>query len=616
VSIELGRRLIASGAVHPTEIEAGFYRQLIAGIPFVRAVLELGHLTEDALEQELAASPAPFLATIIPLPALVDELPSQMCRRLMAVPVRRDPRTGLIDVAVVDPFDSHIPYEFSYHLKSEVRILRGSLVAIEQALARMDRGEYSASVILRKSLKPPSATPQIQSDRPIPLVKKAKKPKTSAEPARDVAGGPRAPERGYGEDVPPAPPMPSFSGHPQPGRRERQQTSPGPPGVPARHEPQAARPRSEAPKGSARGPSARPPARAPEAPSVPAAPVKRPEVPSGAPSSRGRPEVPSGAPVGRRPEVPTAAIERIERQTGAGGASRGAPSATSAAPAAGVARDPAPSTATSAAPPRTTSGTPVAVAKVPITKVYGDPSAPPPAKSAPAATSVKPRPASVKPPPPAATSAARGGAVPSAAPPGASRVPSASDARSEGKKSRPSTPPSTSRGPFSPKAPAAPFADIRGVLAAMESATTRDDVIDCLIVGMSTVARRVGVFAVKKGHYRGVACNAELGDSTRFRNIEIAADATTILAIAATSGSYLGPLPVTKPHEDLLTFMKNASSEVSASLIRVAGRPAVILFADGLGDTVFATKRAEELGHEASLAFSRILTDQKTTKGR
>jgi hypothetical protein len=56
VSIELGRRLIAAGAVHPSEIEAAFYRQLIAQIPFVRALLELGHITEEALEQELAGS--------------------------------------------------------------------------------------------------------------------------------------------------------------------------------------------------------------------------------------------------------------------------------------------------------------------------------------------------------------------------------------------------------------------------------------------------------------------------------------------------------------------------------------------------------------------------------
>jgi hypothetical protein len=150
----------------------------------------------------------------------------------------------------------------------------------------------------------------------------------------------------------------------------------------------------------------------------------------------------------------------------------------------------------------------------------------------------------------------------------------------------------------------------------MESATTRDDVIDCLIVGMSTVARRVGVFAVKKGCYKGVACNAELGDAARFRNIEISSEATTVLGIAATSGSYLGPLPVTQPHQDLLAFMKNVSTEVAATLIRVAGRPAVILFSDGLADTTIATRRAEELGHEASLALSRIVTDAKAGRGR
>jgi hypothetical protein len=150
----------------------------------------------------------------------------------------------------------------------------------------------------------------------------------------------------------------------------------------------------------------------------------------------------------------------------------------------------------------------------------------------------------------------------------------------------------------------------------MESAQTRDDVIDCLIVGMSTVASRVGVFAVKKGCYRGVACNRALGEASTFRGIEIPAEATTILGIAATSGSYLGPLPVTQPHQDLLAFMKDVSSEVSASLIRVAGRPAVILFAEGLGDSMIATRRAEELGHEASLALSRILTEAKASRGR
>jgi hypothetical protein len=514
VSIELGRRLIAAGVVHPTEIEAAFYRQIVAQIPFVRALLELGHLTEEALEQELAAGMVPFLATIVPLPALVDEVPNQMCRRLMAVPVRRDPRTGLVDVAAVDPFDGHIPYEFSYHLKSEVRVLRGSLPAIEQALLRIDRGEYSASVILRKSVRPPGyatpSVPPLRSDRPIPLVRKSKRGQSvEVQPVRNIAGPPE--ERSAdppSSQVPPAPSMPTFVARSPGAPRTRQKTAPGPPGVPARQEPQP----------------------------VPAGYRGRPEVPAAVASVRIRPEVPSVSP-------PSARAQSEE-----------------------------PGVAKGRTRPEKSGGPP-----------------PPPA--------VAPTPAS-----------ARGGAK---------SAPAAPARPVQGAKSRASSaPPRTARGPFSPKVPTAPFADIRGVLAAMESATTRDEVIDCLIVGMSTVARRVGVFAVKKALFRGVACNANLGDAARFRAIEISSEATTVLGIAATSGSYLGPLPVTKPHQDLLAFMKDASREVFASLIHVAARPAVILFADGLGDSTIAMARAEELGHEASLALSRIVTEAKAGRGR
>ena len=628
MSIELGRRLIAGGAVHPSEIEAGFFRQLTAQIPFVRAMLELGHLTDEALEQELANSPVPFLATIIPLPALVDELPNQMCRRLMAIPVRRDPRTGLVDVAAVDPFDAHIPYEFSFHLKSEVRVLRGPLAAIERALARIDRGEYSASVILRKSVRPPGygspSAPPLRSDRPIPLVRKSKRGQSiEVHPVRDISGPPgdrpsRADVRSH--DVPPAPSVPSFSGRPPSAPRSRQQTAPGPPGVPSRQAP-------------------------PQPPPAPPAPLSarsRPEVPSGAPSARSRPEVPSVAPGRGRPEVPSSASIGPSPPAVASGPppSRGRPEVPATAigrielaarppPAPKIVPGPGGSTAA-----RTASGTPTASGgSTPVgassasgaaaaSKGRAEPaptarkagSVPPPKGSA-----TRSR-ASGPPPPPkvvpttskaaASTSSASTGARARTEPAASQRAPQGGKARTS------SSPPATTRGPFSPKAPAAPFADIRGVLAAMESATTRDDVIDCLIVGMSTVGRRVGVFAVKKGCYKGVACNAELGDAARFRNIEIPSEATTVLGIAATSGSYLGPLPVTPPHQDLLAFMKNVSTEVAATLIRVAGRPAVILFADGLADTTLATRRAEELGHEASLALSRIVTDAKAGRGR
>jgi hypothetical protein len=171
--------------------------------------------------------------------------------------------------------------------------------------------------------------------------------------------------------------------------------------------------------------------------------------------------------------------------------------------------------------------------------------------------------------------------------------------------------PQTSRGPFSPKAPVAPFPSIDGVLAALDKARTRDEVIEGLIAGMSTVARRVGAFAVKKKGIRGIACNRDFGETETFREIEIPIDAPTVLGIAVSRGSYLGPLPATPPHEALLHFMKGTSGEVAAVLVSVAGRPAVVLFADALGDTMIATRRAEELGREASRAFSRILTESK-----
>ncbi len=419
MSVELGRRLIASGAAGAPGIQAALQRHLGTGMPFIRALLELGYVTERALEEELSRSPLPVLGSVIPLPAIIDDLPRDLCRRLLAVPVRRDPRTGTLDVAAVDPFDTHIMEEFAYHVKSEVRVLRGSLAAVEDALNRIEKGEFSSTVILRKSVPPPdaaaSATGQMPSDRPIPLVRRAvRDASVEVLGIRDIV----------------------------------------------------------------------------ESSSV-----------DGAGDESGGPIQPLGATsIPRAPSLPTFSETAAKRDS---------------------------------------------QKKIQVAR--------------------------------------RDGTIP----------------------------PTTSRGPFSPRAPAPPFPDIAGMLAAMEAATTRDEVIDCLIVGMSTVARRVGVFAVRKGSFRGIACNAELGDASAFRGIEISTDAPSVLGIAVASGFYLGPLPMTAPHERLLALLKEASEEVAAVLVRVAGRPALVLLADQLGDTLVATRRAEELGLQASEAFSRILKDTK-----
>ena len=53
-------------------------------------------------------------------------------------PVRRDPRTGTIDVAVVDARDPHAADEISYWLKSPVRVIRTSMASMDAALQGID----------------------------------------------------------------------------------------------------------------------------------------------------------------------------------------------------------------------------------------------------------------------------------------------------------------------------------------------------------------------------------------------------------------------------------------------------------------------------------------------
>ncbi len=422
MSVELGRRLLLSGAVGPSEIQAALYHHLGTGTPFIRALVEVGGISVRALDEELERSAAPSLAAVIPLPAVIDELPEHLCHTLLAVPVRRDVRTGAVDVAVADPYDDTIADEFSFHLKTDVKLVRGSVVAIEDALKRLHQSERASKAAARESEPPPAPNVRSPSGPPIPLVRRA----------------------------------------------------------------------SRAAEGFVGGRSASPPT---ENDTIEVLGVRdiveQVEVDGGVTDELGQPILPlTTSKVPRAPNVPSF------------GQGHGSPSDDLGSPA-------------------------------------------------------------------------------------------------------------TSRGPFSPKAPLAPFEDIDHVLVALEKARTRDEVIDQLIVGMSTVARRVGAFAVKKRGFRGIACNLHLGEPKAFREIEIPVDAPTVLGIATSKGTYLGPLPETPPHAPLVRFLRASGGEVAAVLVSVAGRPAVVLFADTLGDSLIATRRAEQLGREASRAFSRILTEAK-----
>lgn len=186
VTLEVARRLLASGAITGTQTQTALFLHVTRPMPFLRALLECG-VDPDTIDSELRRGDLPRLRNVIPAYELVQRLPSGMCGQLLAVPVRLDPITFTVDVAVADPFDAHILQEFSFHLASPVRLVQAGIVALETALAHVEQEERRTPHRARatRSFTPAfgTATPRFplpviktNSELPIPLVRRSKPP--------------------------------------------------------------------------------------------------------------------------------------------------------------------------------------------------------------------------------------------------------------------------------------------------------------------------------------------------------------------------------------------------------------------------------------------------------
>ncbi|MEP7120162.1 MAG: hypothetical protein ABJE95_04590 [Byssovorax sp.] len=149
--------------------------------------------------------------------------------------------------------------------------------------------------------------------------------------------------------------------------------------------------------------------------------------------------------------------------------------------------------------------------------------------------------------------------------------------------------------------------DGRAVLEALRRVTNRDEVVRLALRGLHLIAPRFGVFAVKRDGFHGWACNVELGDQDDFRKVKIALDQPSVLATAAATSLYLGPIPSTPAHAPLLVLMGRASFDVAAIAVRVGGRPALVLLADDLEDTLLGTRFLDELSRAIGDALARLL---------
>jgi len=202
---DLPRALLLEETATRSSIAEALFASVNGGISFLQALA----VSPAALERFFARrTDAPVLRHVSPVDELVDRLPPGLCARLLAVPVRRDPVTGTIDVAVADAGDTHPAAEIAYHLDAPVRLVRAPLPALEEALRRIrmrrhedlprdrfrEAAEHAAREAPRRllietdSAPPPAATARIRTPpwgTPIHVAPRTEPPKS-----------------GYGSEIP------------------------------------------------------------------------------------------------------------------------------------------------------------------------------------------------------------------------------------------------------------------------------------------------------------------------------------------------------------------------------------------------------------------------------
>jgi hypothetical protein len=171
----------------------------------------------------------------------------------------------------------------------------------------------------------------------------------------------------------------------------------------------------------------------------------------------------------------------------------------------------------------------------------------------------------------------------------------------------------TNASPIPPNAPTAPFAEVTSILDAIRDANDRDSILELLVVGTRTVARKVAVLAVRRDALVGWTCSPELGDRAALRATRLAPEMSDLFTgVLAGDTARLVRIPKDAAHAPLLTAMSAPpSGEVALVPVRVEGKAVALVLADELGDTLFATRRMEELAHVAGEAFGRLLRERR-----
>lgn len=216
MSVEVVSLLLRAGASVP-EVEDALGRAAGTGQALARTLDEGSTSLRARFERELMRMETPSIELVRPELEQLALLPAGLAERLGAVPVRRDPRSGRVDVAVVDPLDRHVSSELEFHLGAKVRVLRAEPEALRAALAGTAAARSPSGPplpLVRKTgsgvLSPERSDGTAPEDEPV--LNLSRRPKTTITSAPTVEPGaePRpvpAPEPGPAPVLEPALPL-------------------------------------------------------------------------------------------------------------------------------------------------------------------------------------------------------------------------------------------------------------------------------------------------------------------------------------------------------------------------------------------------------------------------
>jgi hypothetical protein len=163
--LPLVRSLLLAEAVTRDALAEALLLSAARGTPLVRALLMARAIDAPRLEHHLDRGHAPYMRHVAPVLALVERLPRGLCEDLLALPVRCDPRTGTVDVAVVDASDPHPVEEIAHWLNAPVRMVRTSLASLDEALQRTSVASSQGMQALAPPIWQAPSSPPLAGER-------------------------------------------------------------------------------------------------------------------------------------------------------------------------------------------------------------------------------------------------------------------------------------------------------------------------------------------------------------------------------------------------------------------------------------------------------------------